>query len=199
MPLALQFDWTMNIGQVVQTLSVLIAFMGLLMTYREIRRTSTVHTAQILKDVIFTFFSDPDIQKTFYRIGSGTLRFDPEKFNGSGSEDERCLDQLLYLFECVGRLHFARVDQDRRPPSAVQNRESLSGPRGAGLHPLPRRGRLPEEARPGREGVPQRARAGEGPERARDAGPRPGTIAAFGRWTRAAASVNRSAPLEEVP
>lgn len=103
--LAFQFDWTMNMGQVIQTLSVLIAFAGLLITFREIRRTSKVHTAQVLKDVIFTFFSDPEIQRTFYRIGSGSLRFDRAKFDGTGSEDERALDQLLYVFECVGRLH----------------------------------------------------------------------------------------------
>lgn len=100
----IKFDWTINIGQVVQSISLILAFWGLAFTYQQIRKSSTVHTAQILKDVIFTFFSNENIQKTYYKIGK-ELKFDRNKFEEAGSDDEREIDQLLYLFECVGRLY----------------------------------------------------------------------------------------------
>ena len=101
----MQFDWTINFGQIVQTVSVVLALVGLALTYIQIRKTNTAHTAQVLKDVLFTFFSDPTLQKTYYKVGSGQFRFDRAKFQDGGSDEEREIDQLLYVFECVGRLH----------------------------------------------------------------------------------------------
>lgn len=100
----IQFDWTINIGQIAQFIGLILAFLGLIFTYQQIKKSSTVNTAQILKDVIFTFFSNEQIQKTYYTIGK-TFKFDRNKFEESGSEEEKAIDQLLYLFECVGRLY----------------------------------------------------------------------------------------------
>lgn len=102
----MQFDFTVNLGQVLLLLGLIPAFAGLALTYRQVRKSSSVHTAQLLKDIIFQFFGDTEIQKTYYKIGEGLFKFDAETFlKKPGSDDERHVDQLLYLFECVARLH----------------------------------------------------------------------------------------------
>jgi hypothetical protein len=99
------FDWNVNLGQLLLFLGLIPAFAGLALTYMQLKKSSSVHSAQILKDVIFQFFGDTEIQKTYYRIGEGHFKFDVETFRKPGSDDERQVDQLLYLFECVARLH----------------------------------------------------------------------------------------------
>jgi hypothetical protein len=101
----MKFDWTMNIGQVVQFGGLVLTFVGLFLTYMQLRKSQTVNTAEILKDVMFKFFGDDQIQKTYYRVGEGQFKFDLEEFKKPGSDTERSIDQLLYLFECVGKLH----------------------------------------------------------------------------------------------
>src|SRR5262245_43197685 len=90
---ALHFDWTLNLGQVIQSDGLVLAFIGLLLTYMQRRRTNIAQTAEALRSVIFTFFENEQIQRTYYRIESGQLKFDRAKFDGTGSEDERSVDQ----------------------------------------------------------------------------------------------------------
>lgn len=101
----MKFDWTMNVGQVVQFLGLVLTFFGLFLTYLQLKKSQTVSTAEILKDVMFKFFGDEQIQKTYYKVGEGQFKFDVEEFKKPGSDAERSLDQLLYLFECVGKIH----------------------------------------------------------------------------------------------
>lgn len=56
--------------------------------------------AQFLLELTGRYFADKEVRQFYYRLENNKFFFNPETF--PESDDERCLDQLIYTFDVIG-------------------------------------------------------------------------------------------------
>jgi hypothetical protein len=104
-------------GDWADIITALVASVGILLAYLELRRNTRVQRGQFLMDVTERYFADSEARRLFYDIDynqfeihfiggrpATVVRGNQEGHPFIGSEEERSLDNLLYTFDVIGRL-----------------------------------------------------------------------------------------------
>ena len=94
-----------------------VAAIGFLFALRELHRSTQVQRAQALLDATQRYFGDVEVRRLYYDLDYNqiTLVFEndhPKKWIRAdsshvpfiGSNEERCLDSLLYSLDTIGRI-----------------------------------------------------------------------------------------------
>lgn len=99
------YDLTITAPSIALALGGLIAGVGLLVNFLQLRRNWRVQKAQFLASITKDLFEDNDLRRFFYEIDYEKFHFDEENLGAfKGSDSERHLDALLYRYNLIGRL-----------------------------------------------------------------------------------------------
>jgi len=97
-------------GDAVNIGLLIVAIVGIGLTYWQVRTGVHTQRAQFLKDLYSTLVSDPDIGEAFYLIEYGRFKYGPD-FHGSPLEPK--IDRLLAFVDLVAEMHLQKVISDR--------------------------------------------------------------------------------------
>jgi hypothetical protein len=98
----LQFQNSITVADIINTLLLLAAVVGIFLTYRQIQQTSKTQRATYFKDLYSMMFSDPDIRKAYQQVEYDKFVYD-DTFHGS--ESEHSIDRLLSFADLVCYLY----------------------------------------------------------------------------------------------
>jgi hypothetical protein len=98
-----------SVADLINTGLLLVAIIGIFLTYRQIREGYKTQKAAFFKDLYSTIFADEDIRQAFYRIEYKKFVY-PKEFHGS--ETEKLIDRLLGFMDLVCDLYAQGVITD---------------------------------------------------------------------------------------
>ena len=90
-----------SIGDLLTLAGLLMASLGLLLTWLSMRRSNRQKRAEFLIDFCGQYMSDPEIASVYYKIEYGKFEYD-ESFHQS--DEEKRLDKLLRYFQKIAML-----------------------------------------------------------------------------------------------
>jgi hypothetical protein len=105
-----QFQNNVSVTDLINGILLIVAIVGIFLTYRQIRIGYKTQKAGFFKEIYSTMFSDPDIRNAYYQIEYGQFTYD-SKFHGS--ENEKLIDRLLSFVDLVCELYNQKVITDR--------------------------------------------------------------------------------------
>ena len=92
-----------SIGDLISTLALLIAGVGLFLNLRQLRKDSVRNRAEFILQYFSQYLADPDSVELFYKIDYNQFKYEPKRFHGSITE--RKLDKLLTYFNRISILY----------------------------------------------------------------------------------------------
>lgn len=121
----INFEFTLSIGDLIATIGLLLAAVGLFLNWSQMRKDSTWKRAEFIIHNFYQYLLDPDSADMFYRLEYGKFVYTRD-FHGSPEEIK--LDKLLRYFERIAALYemgtisladlalveyeFSRINQD---------------------------------------------------------------------------------------
>jgi hypothetical protein len=90
--LSLELSRSISIAHAINAILLLMAVVGIRLTYRQIRETRLIQKATFFKDLYTTLYGDSEVRDAFYRVEYGEFTYDD---NFHGSEREKVMDRLL--------------------------------------------------------------------------------------------------------
>jgi len=105
-----QFQSNVSVTDLINGVLLIVAILGIFLTYRQIRISYKTQKATFFKEIYSTMFSDPDIRNAYYQ-----LEYDQFIYNDNfhGSENEKLIDRLLSFVDLVCELYNQMVITDR--------------------------------------------------------------------------------------
>lgn len=100
----------MSIGEILQTIGVLVAASGLFLNWWQLRKNGLQRRAEYIVGLFAKYQEDPDAIEMFRRIDLDEEVFKKDSFHGS--PDETKLDKLLLLFERIATVYEMGVLSD---------------------------------------------------------------------------------------
>jgi len=111
----LEWKPEITIGDVLTAISTILAAIGLVFAGLQLRQNALVQRAQFLLDITERYFEDSDVRRFYYKLDYREFTFkdssvqefyykldckdfDPDFKKFIGSDEERWLDQLIYIF-----------------------------------------------------------------------------------------------------
>ena len=104
-----QFQNTVTLSDLINAALLLIAVLGIFLTYRQMRESYRTQRASFFKELYSTMWSDSEIRDMYYRVEYGKLDYS-ESFHGS--PDERLLDRLLSFTDLLCELYSQNIISD---------------------------------------------------------------------------------------
>lgn len=102
---AWQLKTEVGVADVLSLLTLVFTALGLWYANREIRRGVRDQRAQFLLELTERYFADNAVRKFYYDLENGKFSFDPSNLKKfEGTNEERCLDHLLYTFDVIGQV-----------------------------------------------------------------------------------------------
>jgi|SRR5882724_8394582 len=92
----------MGIAELINSLLLLVAVVGIGLTYSQVRKGARTHRAQFLKELYLTMTADADICEAYYRIEYSKFKYG-EDFHDSKIELQ--VDRLLAFADLVAELY----------------------------------------------------------------------------------------------
>jgi hypothetical protein len=105
-----QFQSNVSVTDLINVALLVVAIIGIFLTYRQIRIGYKTQKATFFKEIYSTMFSDPDIRNAYYQIEYDEFTYDSE-FHGS--ENEKLIDRLLSFVDLVCELYNQKVITER--------------------------------------------------------------------------------------
>lgn len=102
----LEFQPTVTIADILNAVLLVLALIGIFLTYKQIRYNYKTQNAAFFKDLYSTIFTDADIRKAFYLIECEKFVYD-ESFHGS--LNEQAFDRMFGFNDLVCDLYFQGV------------------------------------------------------------------------------------------
>ncbi len=106
----MSFKNEISVGDIVNIALFILALIGLLFTYRQIKENFKTQKATFFKDLYSIMYTDTSIAKAFYALEYGKFKYD-NNFHGSDSEGE--IDRLLSFANLVCDLYFQQILTER--------------------------------------------------------------------------------------
>lgn len=94
-----------SIGDLLLTLSILIASIGLFLNFLQMRKNNLQKRAEYMINLYNQYASDPDMIDIYYKIEYGEFYYN-EEFHQS--PEEKKLDKLLGFFENIAKLYIMK-------------------------------------------------------------------------------------------
>ncbi|WP_369265218.1 hypothetical protein [Streptomyces sp. R35] len=92
----------MPIGEALTLLGLLLTFLSVGFTGRQLQRSRQTTQAEFLFNITTWFLDDQSVRELYYKLDYATWTFDENAF--TGSIDEPHLDKLLYILNLVDQL-----------------------------------------------------------------------------------------------
>lgn len=102
MALDLTFSNEVSIGEVISSLSFLVAAIALFMNWQQQRKNNRTNRSVFLKDLYSLFFSDPELFGAWQKIEHPDLLFERDFY---GTDVEKAADRLLGHCEMIATVH----------------------------------------------------------------------------------------------
>ncbi len=99
----MKFINTYSIAEIISVILLVIAVIGLFLTYKQLQNTHKTQKAIFFRELYSTLFSDRDLRDAFYQIEYSNFKY-TSKFHGS--QKERLIDKLLSFANMVCDLYF---------------------------------------------------------------------------------------------
>ncbi len=99
----MNIELNFTIGDVVATVGLLIASVGLFLNWWQLRKDSIRKRAEFIIENFNQHLADSDTADMFYRLEYGKFEYDAANFHGSPEEIK--LDKLLRYFERIATLY----------------------------------------------------------------------------------------------
>jgi hypothetical protein len=92
-----------TIGDLIQTLALIIAAVGLFLNLAQMKAANRQKRAEFIIDLHNQFSLDKDVLDIYYKIEYGEFSYEPVEFHGS--DEEKRLDKLLDVFDNIAKLY----------------------------------------------------------------------------------------------
>ncbi len=97
----MSFNIEVSLGDLISAVGFMLAFIVIILTYRQIKIYNRFSKSTLVKDIVETFTKNDRIRKGFYMIEYGGFEHHPSFHK---SEDEDKVDSLLSFFDMIGEL-----------------------------------------------------------------------------------------------
>src|SRR3954470_23553474 len=98
----LQWDPKIDLGNILTAAGFILTAATVLFAAITLRSSVRVRRAEYLLKLTERYFKDADVRKFYYKVDWGNWQL--EGTIGSGSDEERWLDSLLYSFDEIGHV-----------------------------------------------------------------------------------------------
>lgn len=99
----MHFEPKFTIGDIVATIALLLATVGLFLNWWQLRKDSIRKRAEFIIEIFNQYLADPDSAAMFYELEYGKFAYNQAEFHGSPEEIK--LDKLLRCFERIAVLY----------------------------------------------------------------------------------------------
>jgi len=96
-----------DISDIIDIALLVVTALGIIFAGIQMRQTTKINRANLVKELYFTLYNDKELRKIFYKIEWSS--YDNSEWKKLDEEEEQCVDKLLTFFDIVCNMYGRKV------------------------------------------------------------------------------------------